>query len=153
MTPSRRKSLPQNSRAALLLSIHPRHAEKIFNGEKQVELRRVRPRVNTGDLVLVYVSTPVKALMGAFEVASVLEESPNKLWHAVRHEAGLSKKEFFDYYSGASLGFGIRLKRAWSLPAPIELTSLRKSWSKFRPPQSYRYLSKAEVHRIAGPVN
>lgn len=149
-----KKGLPlMLRRSALLLSIQPHHAEKIFNGTKRVELRRVRPRVVAGDLVLVYVSTPIKALMGAFEVKAVVEASPRKLWQAVASDAGLTRGEFFKYYSGASLGFGIRLRKVWSLPEPVALTSLRRNWRSFRPPQSYQYLSNAEVQLIAGQTN
>lgn len=149
-----KKVLPlELRRSALLLSIQPHHAEKIFNGTKRVELRRVRPRIVAGDLVLVYVSTPIKALMGAFEVKAVVEASPRKLWQAVANDSGLTREAFFKYYSGASLGFGIRLRKVWSLPEPVALASLRKNWSSFRPPQSYQYLSDAEVQRIAGRTN
>src|SRR5438552_3893096 len=41
-------------KSALLLSIRPKHAEKIFDGIKTVELRRIRPRLQRGDLVLVF---------------------------------------------------------------------------------------------------
>lgn len=140
-------------RSALLLSIQPHHAEKIFNGTKRVELRRVRPRVIAGDLVLVYVSTPIKALTGAFEVKAVVEASPRKLWQAVAGDAGLTRNEFFKYFSGASLGFGIRLRKVWSLPKPVALISLRRNWHRFRPPQSYQYLSDHEVQKIAGRIN
>lgn len=138
--------------AALLLSIQPRYAEKIFSGNKSVELRRVRPRVGAGDLVLVYVSTPVKALLGAFKVKSVISAEPTRLWRLIGRESGISKIEFLKYFVGAETGYGIRLKEAWHLSAPIELATLRKAWSRFRPPQSYQYLSDLEVHRIAGGV-
>ena len=65
---------------ALLLSIHPEYAEKIFDGTKRVELRRVRPRLQNGDLVIVYVSSPVKAVCGAFRVDNVVAgTAPDKL--------------------------------------------------------------------------
>ncbi len=36
----------------LLLSIRPKYAKKIFEGNKKVELRRVRTRLDKGDLVV-----------------------------------------------------------------------------------------------------
>ena len=57
----------------VLLSIKPKYADKIFNGTKTVELRRICPKVTEGDLILVYVSSPVKALVGEFEVKKIVE--------------------------------------------------------------------------------
>ena len=49
----------------LLLSIHHKYTNMIFDGNKRVELRRVRPRhLNEGDLILVYATSPEKALLG-----------------------------------------------------------------------------------------
>ncbi|MDE2039589.1 MAG: ASCH domain-containing protein [Elusimicrobia bacterium] len=146
-----RRALPK--KRALLLSIQPQHAEKIFKGTKRVELRRVRPRLVEGDLVLVYVSTPIKALRGAFEVKNVVEAPPRQLWHSVASDAGLTREEFFEYFSGASKGFGIRLRKVWSLAEPLQLSSLRRNWKRFRPPQSYQYLSGDEVRLIEGRRN
>ena len=130
---------------ALLISIRPRHAEKIFAGVKTVELRRTRPRLLQGDLVLIYVTSPIKALAGACEVVEVIEGTPEALWRIVQDRAGVSAEEFCDYYAGATTGFGIHLKNARRLPEPLQLEQLKTEWPSFHPPQSYRYLSSAQV--------
>ncbi len=44
---------------AIVLSIRPQYAEKIFEGTKRVELRRIRPKqIKNGNLALIYVSSP-----------------------------------------------------------------------------------------------
>jgi len=136
---------------ALLLSIKPRFADAIFDGTKAVELRRVRPRLNPGDLVLVYVSSPRCRLEGAFLVDSVVEATPNDLWKAVGHESGLTGDEFFHYYTGAKTGFGIKVKDSWILPSPIELAVLKEA--NIVPPQSYRYLSRTDTAKLGKPTN
>lgn len=129
----------------LLLSIHPEYANKIFNGTKKVELRKTRPRINKGDLVLVYGTSPLKALMGAFEVVRVVEALPQELWSDVQHIAGITHEQFENYYAGASSGFGIHFNKTCCLPEPFTLTRLRHIWSDFQPPQSYRYLTLDEL--------
>ncbi len=136
------------SEHALLLSIRPEYATKIFDGSKTVELRRVRPRLTSGDLVLVYASAPVKALLGAFEVAKVVEAPPAQLWTQVQEKAGLTHDQFDQYFDGAKQGYGIFLKRKWSLAEPVALDVLRKRQTNFRPPQSYHYLTQGEANRI-----
>ncbi len=138
-------SMPDN---VLLLSIQPEYVKKIFNGEKTVELRRVRPRLSEGDLVLVYASCPEKALVGLFEVEKIIKESPKELWKLVKDNAGITKKKFDIYYEGATVGFGIYLSQTKSFNKPVELERLRQEWADFRPPQGYRYLKPNEVNLV-----
>ena len=133
---------------ALLLSIRPEYAKMIFEGRKRVELRRVRPSVKCGDLVLVYVSSPVKALVGFCEVIRVLEGLPSELWIQVRDTVGITRREFDVYYSGKAVGFGIVFRKTWTLPRPIKLPLLRRIWSHFHPPQGYQYLRISRVKRV-----
>lgn len=49
---------------ALFVSVKPRFAEKILAGEKSVELRRVRPSVTPGTLVIFYASSPTREVVG-----------------------------------------------------------------------------------------
>jgi predicted transcriptional regulator len=136
------------SNGILLISIHPEHAVKIFDGSKKVELRRVRPKVTSGDVVLVYVSSPVQALVGTFSVEKVVEAAPRLLWNQVNTIAGISRKRFDDYYSGAANAYGIFVQEARRLPRPVQLGSLRDIVSSFNPPQSYRYITPAEAAAI-----
>ncbi len=106
----------------ILLSIRPQYAEKIFKGTKTVELRRVRPKhIKKGSLVLIYVSSPVKSLSGAFKVDRVVEKSPQKLWKMVQDKAGITSEEFYAYYDGATKGTGIFFSEFCLFPNPIEL--------------------------------
>lgn len=129
----------------LLLSIRPEYAEKIFEGVKTVELRRVRPRIDEGDWVLVYVSSPVKALVGAFKVDHVVSGPPQDLWGIVQHAAGIAREEFKTYYDGAAVGFGIFFSNVRRFSEPAELQDIRQQCPGFHPPQGYRYLRANEV--------
>lgn len=133
----------------LLISIRPEHAVKIFDGTKKVELRKVYPRqLEEKTWVLVYVSSPVKALIGAFQVERVIEASTHCLWRTVREEAGITHLQFKSYYEGTSVGYGIVLNKAKKFNRPIELATLKKLWEGFHPPQCFRYLSPSEVKQI-----
>ncbi len=136
-------------RNMLLLSIHPEHADKIFAGTKCVELRKLRPRVTKDDWVLVYASSPTKALLGVCQVAQVIEGSPRKLWTQVRGQAGITKGRFDDYFDGIPNGFGIWLGDVKRLNVPLELQSLRQQWANFQPPQSYKYVLPEEIQGLS----
>jgi len=130
----------------LLLSIRPKFAEKIFDGTKKVELRRVKPNLSEGDIVVVYVSSPVKQVWGTFEVGQIVEKSIGELWPLVQHDAGLLKDEFDDYYFGVDHGYGIYIKEITAIHQPMDLGEIRKRWGNFHPPQSYCYLSLADLN-------
>ncbi|MBD2776957.1 ASCH domain-containing protein [Iningainema tapete] len=133
----------------LLLSIQHQYASMIFDGDKQVELRRVRPRhLREGDLILVYVTSPEKALFGVLEVEKVVEMVPEKLWQLVEDKAGISYESFQKYYENASVGFAIFLGKTFSFDSPIKLERLREKWVDFRPPQCYRYLKDKELNLV-----
>src|ERR1044072_1749835 len=132
----------------LLISVHPEHATKIFDGSKKVELRRVRPNVSSGDLVLVYVSTPVQALVGTFDVDKVVDAKPEVLWKQVKEIACVSRERFDNYYDGATNAYGIFVQEVRRLPTPVHLGSLRDIFTGFHPPQSYRYVTPVEAAAI-----
>ncbi len=140
-------------RKILLMSIRPIYAEKIFSGEKTVELRRVKPKyIDKGDLVLVYASSPIKSLIGAFTVRKVIEKPLPQLWQSVKDKAGISKQDFFDYFFGVSSGVGIFIKDYWNIgEQPITLDKLREKFNGFTPPQSFRYATKDESKLIVMP--
>lgn len=138
----------------LMLSIKQEYANMIFEGDKQVELRRVRPRhLENGDLILVYVTSPEQALVGVLEVEKVIEMSLDELWKTVKDKAGITHETFTKYYRNSATGFGIFLKNRFSFESPIKLEQLRKEWSNFRPPQCYYYLKAEEFNIIQSISN
>ena len=131
-------STPRN---AVLLSIRPKFADLIFSGKKTIELRRVLPKIEKGDLVLVYESAPVKALRGAFEVVGVLRDTPAAIWRKVRQSACVSQKQFDDYFDGVDHACAILLGTKWVFGERLTLEMIRRHDSRFRPPQSFSYLT------------
>jgi len=134
---------------SVLMSIRPQYAKKIFDGTKKVELRRVKPKsLQSGDLIFVYVSSPVKALMGAFTVSSIMEKRLPTLWRSVRDCAGIERKDFYNYFQGVEKGVAIFIKDIWLLPKPIYLADMQKEVKGFFPPQSFRYTSIYQIERF-----
>lgn len=134
---------------AILMSIRPQYAKKIFDGTKTVELRRIKPKTLAGgDLVFVYVSSPVKSLFGAFKVAWVVEKSLPALWRVVKGHAGVNYYEFLKYFDGVKSGTAIFIEDVWQLPKPIHLSDLQKEVKNFYPPQNFRYTSIQRIERL-----
>jgi len=132
-----------------LVSIRPEFAELIFRGEKTVELRRVRPKqIRHGDWAIVYVSSPIKALVGIFQIDEIHEGHIEDLWGRLSDRVGVSKKVFEKYYSGKKMGVGIGVGCTEKLREPVTLPELRKRMDTFCPPQSFRYLTIEQLKML-----
>lgn len=129
----------------ILLSIQPYFANKIFDGTKKVELRRSVPKFHKDQIVILYVSTPVKAIIGGFQFSHIVEENTDALWNRVKDVAGVTFEQFCNYYSGTSNGYGIFISRVWKYSTPISLDLLRSSLKNFSPPQNFRYLHPSQA--------
>lgn len=120
----------------VLLSIKPEFAERIFDGSKKYEFRKVifkNPHVKT---VVVYASSPVQRVIGEFDIETILRDSPESLWQETREHSGISEKFFFDYFSKRKIGFAIKVKKTRRYKKP---RCLRANYS-VSPPQSFCYI-------------
>lgn len=53
------------------MSVKPQYAELLLSGVRTFELRRVRPKIAAGGLVLIYASSPATQMVGTGTVAEV----------------------------------------------------------------------------------
>lgn len=128
----------------LLLSIKPKYVQKILDGQKSFELRKSRPRINTGDFILIYESSPTKALIGWCKVQNIISDTPEKLWEQVQINAGVTYDEFKAYYKKSTVGVAIQIELIQA-PRKVALDVIRQKWENFRPPQSFQYLTLEQV--------
>ena len=138
-------SVKSNNNTILLVSIKPQYAEKIFRGEKTIELRKSAPRkAFKGGYMLIYVTAPVKELWGICKIENIISDIPELLWENVGGKTGISKEEFNSYYAKSSSAFGIELKDIKNfLDHSIKLDCLKNMFPGFAPPQTYRYLDQS----------
>jgi predicted transcriptional regulator len=121
----------------VLLSIKPQFAERIFNGSKRYEFRRVLFRSTSVTTVVVYASSPIKRVIGEFTVGGILRLRKQALWRKTKNHAGIEKRHFDLYFAGRRTAFAIKVSRPERYPNPISLDS---AFAFERPPQSFRYL-------------
>lgn len=131
----------------LLLSIHPKYVESILAGEKHVELRRLRPRINGGQ-ALIYATSPRMELVATFRVASVIRSPLDLLWQSVREDACVTRGEFDSYFYGLETGVSIRIADVVTFRRSVPLDHLRAAWKGFHPPQGFRYLEWPDVAKL-----
>ena len=81
----------------ILISIKPEYVEKILNGSKKYEYRKVKPRRTDISKLIIYSTSPVMRVVGEVEVLEIIEDTPKQLWSVTKHESGI-KKSFYDSY-------------------------------------------------------
>ncbi|MDR7040316.1 putative transcriptional regulator [Methylobacterium sp. BE186] len=140
----------------VLLSIKPQYAVQIFDGSKKYEFRRRIFRSSIKS-VLVYATKPISGVLGEFEIAEILMDTPTNIWTLTAAESGVSKKFFDEYFSGRPKAFAIKVGAIERYRTPLALSDISRSC---KPPQSYMYIEdefradrreKAQIEMFSAP--
>jgi predicted transcriptional regulator len=120
----------------VLLSVKPEFAKKIFNGTKRYEYRRTIFKSPHVKKVMVYASSPVKKVIGEFEIEAILNLDLDTLWAHTHAEAGISKEYFFEYFKDKENGYAIKIKSYKEYEEPLCIQANFNA----HPPQSFIYI-------------
>ena len=131
-------------RKYLFIAVKPGYANKLISGKKDIELRKMKPNVQSGDYVIIYASAPVKAVVGFGKVKAIIMCSPQEMWNKHSKRLGIDKQGFYSYYSGYNKAVGIEFEMIKPV-APIGLLELRTVDPNFHPPQLYRYVTNDDI--------
>jgi predicted transcriptional regulator len=127
----------------LLLSLRPRFASAILDGTKTVEVRRRPINAAVGTPVILYASSPMRAVVGTARLAGVRVLSPNSAWREHSSDLGITREELRTYLDGAEMAHLLLLHRVNTLDEPLYLRDLRED-APFNPPQSFRYVTLSD---------
>ncbi len=120
----------------VLLSIKPEYALKIFEGKKRFEFRKIifkRPEIKT---VIVYATSPMKLVIGEFEIEDIITTDPDNLWKQTKKYSGITQDFFFEYFANRKVAHAIKIKNIKKYEQPL---NIKKNFN-VHPPQSYVYL-------------
>lgn len=127
--------------AALLLSIRPEHAHRIFTGSKRFELRKVLPVADFGRVFLY--ETGGTGIVGWFDVGEIIRQPIDRLWKTVGN-AATSHDRFYAYFSTAREGYAIAIRNSRRFQNPISANGLNGDRLKLQPPQSFIILEPGQ---------
>ncbi|NDP47031.1 MAG: hypothetical protein GZ085_01320 [Sulfuriferula multivorans] len=127
----------------ILISLEPHHAKNIYAGTKRVELRRRTMHVATGTVVWIYEKIPVGSITGSATIKAVYSAPPAQLWQRFGSVSGLTKAEFFEYFSDLTIACALIIEDAQHLQQPLSLASLKNAMVNFQPPQFFIRLAYA----------
>ncbi|HLO64068.1 MAG TPA: AAA family ATPase [Azonexus sp.] len=140
MTSPSREFSTMASSEAVLISIHPEHAQKIFLGEKRLEFRRVWASRQVSSVVI-YVTAPTRKIVGIAYVKEVHRASPTALWNLAKEVGGgLSREQLYGYFKGKKTGYAIEFEQVLRFPHPVDPHDF---FQNFRAPQSFAYVASS----------
>jgi predicted transcriptional regulator len=120
------------------MSVDATHAERIFSGQKRVEIRRKFSQKWRGWQVIIYGTQPVGALMGEVKISQVVSGTPLEIWERYGEGAGCSHDEFTCYVGDSSKIYALELSDVNPYIAPIAISQVSHLIDQdLRPPQSF----------------
>jgi predicted transcriptional regulator len=127
-------------RRDFLVSIRPVHAVKIVEGLKTVELRRrFSEDVAPGTIILIYSTSPIKAIVGSANIRGVHRLQLGDLWDQYGAAACIDRETFDEYFSGLHEGYAIQLQNVRAFARQVAAADLKEKFG-FIAPQSFMYL-------------
>ena len=133
----------------LLFSIRPRHVEKIVDGEKTVELRRrFSDEIAPGTTILIYSTSPTRAIVGSAAIRRVERLKLDDLWQRHGEAACVDRATFDGYFVGVEEGYAILLEDVREFVSHFLADDLREQFG-FVPPQSFMYLKREYYHLLS----
>lgn len=139
----------KTAKTDFLISIRPRHVSGIMAGTKTVELRRrFVSSVDSNSRLLIYSTSPTRAVVGFARIKAVVRMKVTELWKRFGKAAQVLQREFEDYFSGLEEGFAIILGSVTTFKNPVEAKTLEAKFG-FVPPQSFMYLRR-EYYPLLG---
>lgn len=128
------------SRRDFLVSIHPTHVEKIVEGVKTVELRRrFSETVAPGAIILIYSTSPTRAIVGSASISGVKRLRLDALWEQHGDAACIDRESFDGYFTGLDEGYAILLEDVQPFAQHVAAAALKEQFG-FVAPQSFMYL-------------
>jgi predicted transcriptional regulator/GNAT superfamily N-acetyltransferase len=130
----------------VLLSIKPKFANKILEGDKLYEFRKTKFNSKKNiNKIYIYSSSPVKKIVGSFRIEKVFEDTPSNLWDNFNEFGSIEKQDFFEYYKQKETGYAFKIKDLEVFETPIDPNEI---FEKFVAPQSYCYLKDEDTSKI-----
>lgn len=82
------------------MPIKPKYAIQILDGTKTFEYRKKKFQRENVESIVIYVTSPVKKILGEVELIGTLEGSPEYIWNKTFQNGGINKESYDDYFYG-----------------------------------------------------
>lgn len=120
----------------ILMPINPCYVEEILSGRKKYEYRKIKPKRNDIEKIIIYSTSPVKKVVAEAEVEAIIEETPEKIWELTKDYSGITKRSYYNYYKNKEKAIAYKLGRVKKYKEPKNLSEFGINYI----PQSFVYL-------------
>lgn len=121
---------------AILLSIKPEFAHKIFDGTKKYEFRKKVFKDENIRKVIVYASSPEKKVLGEFDIDRILTGTPNEIWQQTKDVSGITHDFYNDYFAEKEIAYAIKVASTREYARQKDLIDYNILYA----PQSFAYV-------------
>jgi predicted transcriptional regulator len=128
----------------VLLSIKPKHADSILEGDKRYEYRRTAPADGPPLRLVLYASAPQQAVVGVAWSHNIKSGEPEELVEETVHRTPHKRSEVLDYLDGVETGHAISIGSFRRFDTPIPRTDLIDAGHQ--PAQNFRYIGTVPAH-------
>lgn len=119
----------------ILIPIKPIYAEKILDGTKLYEYRKIVPK-KLVDTMIIYETSPVMKIVGEAKIEEIIEDSPQKLWDKTKDYSGISKEFYDKYFNKKDKAYAYKLASVKRYDTPKTLKDIKIDYV----PQSFVYI-------------
>ncbi len=127
----------------VLISIKPEYVNKILNGTKKYEYRRMLAKKGVSSLII-YSTCPVMEIVGEVEVVETIEMAPSSLWEKTKKKAGISRRKYREYFTGKKKAYAYVLGRVTKYEPMRNLIDIGIKQA----PQSFVYLTEEQYELL-----
>lgn len=120
----------------ILMPINPCYVEEILSGRKKYEYRKIKPKRNNIEKIIIYSTSPVKKVVAEVEVEAIIEETPEKIWELTKDYSGITEESYYNYYKNKEKAIAYKLGRVKKYEEPKNLSKFGINYI----PQSFVYL-------------
>jgi len=137
----------------IVMSFKPLYAHEIISQVKDCEVRTYFGRLNNGDKVVIYSSSPEKAFIGEFTIYELYVGSYIDVCKYVERRCSLFDELNWDFikrkYSTSRRKLVvIKISNVVKYSKPISLNEIKQYIPEFRPPLSYAVVPKEFIRLI-----
>lgn len=117
-------------------SIKPEYAQRLVEGVKRFEFRKTSINSELTHMII-YATKPVGRIIGVAFILGIDKGSPYSIWEKTKYEAGISRKEFRNYFKGKKFAFMAKVEDVMPLDMAVCPFDVEPN---FVIPQSFSYV-------------
>ena len=120
----------------VLLPIKPKYVSLIMSGEKRYEFRKVKPKREGINKMIIYATSPIMKVVGEVEVLDILYDEKELVFSKTKDNPELDKDAFLRYFKNSKYACAYKLGNVTKYDHYKDLKDLNINYV----PQSFIYL-------------